>query len=275
MFKIIYKPKNESSFQTINRFRKENNIKKIGHTGTLDPLAQGLLLVAINDYTKLIPLIENKTKEYIVELKLGFSSKTYDEEGPIQFYSSLVPDENEVINVVNGFVGKQKQIPPIFSAKKINGKAAYKYARQEQEIHLKPIEIEIFSISNIQYQYPFIKFKVKVSNGTYIRSLVNDIGNKLQTKAYMTFLERTMVNGIECNDTTIDCEKLLGCKKIKIKNEQIKLIEENKMNFLDYNDGKYILCFENKIIGYIIIKDSKKEKIKLFGNELKLLDVQK
>lgn len=270
MFYLIYKNENESSFKAITTYKKENNIRKIGHTGTLDPLAQGLLLVATGEYTKLISLIEDKTKEYIVEMKLGYYSYTYDAEGPIVFYNDQIPSENKVIQVINSFIGKINQVPPIFSAKKINGKSAYKYARNNQEIVLKPIEVEIFTIKNIKYNYPFISFKTIVSNGTYIRSLVNDIGEKLETKAYMTYLERTMVNGIRQNEK-INIEKLLNCQILNLKSNQINDILNNKFNFNIFKDGKYILKLKEIIIGYFITKDSKKEKLKIFGNQLKLI----
>ena len=105
MFKILYKKPNISSFKAIKEFQKENNIRKIGHTGTLDPLAQGLLLVATDDDTKLIPYIKNKDKEYKVEMKLGFISKTYDAEGPIEFFSHYQPSNEEVLNILNSFIG--------------------------------------------------------------------------------------------------------------------------------------------------------------------------
>ncbi|MBR2055832.1 MAG: tRNA pseudouridine(55) synthase TruB, partial [Mycoplasmataceae bacterium] len=159
MFKLIYKDLGISSNKAINIFKKENNINKIGHTGTLDVLAQGLLLLATDDDTKLIPYISNKEKEYKVIAKLGFISKTYDSEGPISFCSKKIPSEKEVFQVVNSFIGKIKQKPPIYSSKKINGKKAYELARKNKEVKLKEISIEIFDIFDIKYKYPFIEFK--------------------------------------------------------------------------------------------------------------------
>lgn len=268
MFKIIYKEKGISSFKAINKFKKENNIKKIGHTGTLDPLAQGLLLVAIDDCTKLIPYIANKDKEYVVKLKLGFSSKTYDSEGPISFVSEYQPSLDELKNTINSFIGNIEQIPPIFSSKKIGGKKAYDLARQNKEVKLNPINVTIYSIKNIEYQYPNVSFKAHVSNGTYIRSLVDDIGKKLKCGAYMIFLERTMVNGLTGKEI-IDLEKLLNMNSIKI-NSKKELSDwfSGKNKKCSNLNGCYLLKFSNTIVGVIEVENSFIKKMNLFGNTI-------
>lgn len=269
MFKLIYKKVNQSSFQAIKEFQKNNNIKKIGHTGTLDPLAQGLLLVATDDDTKLIPFIKNKDKEYIVQLKLGFISKTYDAEGPISFYSDYIPDLKEIDNCIKSFIGKIKQIPPSFSAKKINGKKAYELARNNKEFNLKEIDINIYEIELIKYEYPFVDFKTHVSNGTYIRSLVNDIGNKLKTGAYMSFLERTKVNGLSiCDEITND--SLFNFKSINVDRQKLKNIFNGKNVDVVSNlsDGIYSINYENDIVGIVVFENNKKTTQKLFGNKI-------
>lgn len=268
MFRLIYKEMGKSSFQVIDEFKRKNNIQKIGHTGTLDPLAQGLLLIATDEDTKLIPYLTNKDKEYNVELKLGFNSATFDSEGPICFFSDYIPSEEEVNKVINSFVGKIKQIPPSFSSKKINGKRAYELARKNIKFNLKENEVEIYSINNIYYHYPIIKFKTKVSNGTYIRSLVNDIGKKLTTGAYMTFLERTMVNGIK-EDSEINIKTMIQLPLIRI-TEQSEL----KRWFFGLNksyiakDEHYLLSFNDEIIGVIKIQNNKVIKTNLFGKKI-------
>ncbi len=268
MFKILYKRANISSFKAINEFKKEHNIQKIGHTGTLDPLAQGLLLIATEDDTKLIPYIKNKDKEYRVKMKLGFISKTYDAEGPIKFYSDYQPSTNEIINILNSFIGNIEQVPPIFSAKKINGQKAYDLARKNQIVKLNPIKVHIYNICNIKYQYPNLEFDIKVSNGTYIRSLVNDIGNKLNTGAYMYFLERTKVHGLSlCDD--IDIKLLTKMEVIKLNQKDIvcKLFQGLDHTF-HVNDNTYLLEYKNKIIGVIDIKNKSIISRKLFGNTI-------
>lgn len=274
MFKLIYKNCNESSFQAIKKFQKNNNIKKIGHTGTLDPLAKGLLLVAIDEYTKLIPFIKNKNKEYYVKFKLGFISKTYDKEGPISFFSDFYPSTENVLKTINNFIGNIKQIPPDFSAKKINGIPAYKLARKKEKINLKPTNITICSIHDIKYKYPYGEFKVVVSNGTYIRSLIHDIGKTLNTGAYVTYLERIMVNGIKQNDE-IDINKLLDSTELNVnKNDLKKLLHGTDLNYSNYKNGNYLLKNKNEIIGFVCIKNKTKIKQKIFvGKILKLLNL--
>ena len=269
MFKILYKKPNISSFKAIKEFQKENNIRKIGHTGTLDPVAQGLLLVATDDDTKLIPYIKNKDKEYKVEMKLGFISKTYDAEGPIEFFPHYQPSNEEVLNILNSFIGNIQQIPPCFSAKKINGIRSYDLARQNKSIDLKPINVQIYNIDDIEYKYPIIKFTTKVSNGTYIRTLVNDIGQKLNTGAYMTFLERTKVHNLSINDS-IDVAKLTELPIIKISDLNIiKNLFYGLNHDFDLNNNSYLLEYKNKIIGIIDIQNKNITSRKLFGNTIK------
>lgn len=269
MFKILYKKPNISSFKTIKEFQKENNIKKIGHTGTLDPLAQGLLLIATDDDTKLIPYIKNKDKQYKVEMKLGFISETYDAEGPIQFISHYQPSNEEVINILNSFVGNIQQIPPIFSAKKINGVRSYDLARKNKSIALQPIQIQIYNIKNVEYKYPIIKFITKVSNGTYIRTLVNDIGKKLNTGAYMTFLERTQIHNLSINDS-ISAAQLTELPIIQITNlDIIKKLFHGLNHDFNLNNNSYLLEYKSKIIGIIDIQNNNIKSRKLFGNTIK------
>lgn len=271
MFKTIYKRYGISSFKAIDEFKKENRISKIGHTGTLDPLAQGLLLVAIDEGTKLIEYIQNKDKEYNVVIKLGYSSKTYDLEGPIKFNSFKIPTKEEIIKIINSFIGNIKQKPPIFSAKKINGKKAYELARENKKVNIKKINVTIYEIKNIKYSYPFISFSTTVSNGTYIRSLVNDIGKKLKTGAYMIYLERTMVNGIKINDE-INIKKFLNIKTTKINSRENLLdLINGKTKYYKINDGNYLLEFNNQIVGLIEVKNNQIIKNKLFGKKINSL----
>lgn len=268
MFKLIYKNINESSFKAIKEFKKKNNISKIGHTGTLDPLAQGLLLVATNDYTKLIPYISNKDKEYKVVAKLGFVSKTYDAEGPISYFSDKIPIQEEIEQCIKSFIGQIEQYPPIFSAKKINGKRSYELARNNQDVKLNSSIVDIYEIKNVKYQYPYLEFSTKVSNGTYIRSLIHDLGQFLKTGAYITYLERTMVNGLRTNDV-IDIEKLLNLKITSIEDELliIDLLNGKHIN-INLNDNTYLLEYRKMIIGLIIVKNKKTIKSKLFGKTI-------
>lgn len=268
MFKLIYKNINESSFKAIREFQKNNNVSKIGHTGTLDPLAQGLLLVAIDDYTKLIPYISNKDKEYKVIAKLGFISKTYDAEGPISHFSDKVPTQEEIEQCIKSFIGQIEQYPPIFSAKKINGKRSYELARKSQDVKLNASIVNIYEIKDIKYQYPYLEFTTTVSNGTYIRSLIHDLGQFLKTGAYITYLERTMVNGLRANDS-IDIEKLLNLKIAPIEDKaMVKELLNGKHININLNDNTYLLEYRCVIIGIIIVKNKKTVQCKLFGKTI-------
>ncbi len=169
--------------------------KKIGHMGTLDPLATGVLVCAVGRAaTKTIAHHMGADKDYEVEMELGKQSDTYDAEGEIlenEVDWSQMTDE-KILEVIESFWGEQMQMPPAFSAKKVNGRRAYELARAGQEVKLKPKKVSMQG-SDIEIDLPFVRFKVTVSSGTYIRSLVHDIGEKLGTGALMTELHRTRV----------------------------------------------------------------------------------
>jgi tRNA pseudouridine55 synthase len=178
---------------------------KVGHTGTLDPLATGLLIIVVGSYCKRAQEFSKLDKTYEAELTLGLVSTTDDGEGEKTKKSDMIPSQEEVQAVLNTFVGKQMQLPPTFSAIKIGGKRAYKLAREGKQVIIEPRSVTIYSISEVIYDYPIIKFTVKVSSGTYIRSLARDIGEKLGTGAYMSALRRTSV-GTYCIEDSISLD---------------------------------------------------------------------
>lgn len=166
---------------------------KVGHTGTLDPLATGLMLVVVGDYCKRAEEFSKLDKTYTVTMKLGQNSTTGDGEGEKVAVSDAKPTQNELSGVLKQFVGNIMQVPPAFSAIKVNGQRAYKMARAGQDVKLEARPVHVESIKLESYAYPEVWFTAHVGSGTYIRSLVSDIGEKLQTGAYMTALERTSV----------------------------------------------------------------------------------
>jgi len=166
---------------------------KVGHTGTLDPLATGLLVLLVGKATKQATELSKVDKTYQAELKLGFNSSTGDEEGEKKVASERVPSGEEVQKALNQFVGKIEQVPPAFSAIKIDGQRAYKLAREGKTVKIEPRRVKIYSITDVEYDYPTLKFTCKVSSGTYIRTLAEDIGKQLGTGAYLTNLKRTQV----------------------------------------------------------------------------------
>ena len=206
----INKPKGWTSFDVVARVRKIYGVKKVGHAGTLDPLATGVLVVAVGrEATKKISEIVGKEKEYIAKIKLGETSTTDDEEGVksnyelrIKNYESSAdsnvylgkkPNRSIVENTVKGFIGVISQVPPIYSAIKMNGKRAYELARKGKDVKMKAREVEIKDIKIISYRWPYLEIKVVCGPGTYIRSLARDIGQELGCGAYLADLERTRV----------------------------------------------------------------------------------
>lgn len=166
---------------------------KVGHTGTLDPFATGLLVLVLGKYTKKAAEFSKLDKTYEAELMLGSVSSTADREGEISKYGAHKPPEAEVKDVLSTFLGQIKQTPPIYSAIKIGGQRAYKLARAGKTAEIEPRTVMIHDISNIKYKYPRLSFTTSVSSGTYIRSLAVDVGAKLGTGAYLSTLRRTSV----------------------------------------------------------------------------------
>lgn len=184
-----------TSHDVVDVLRKITGIKKIGHGGTLDPFATGLLVLGIGrKATKMLGKFQKFDKEYLAKIKLGSTSDTYDREGKIQERKiEKIPTFEEVQSVINTFQGEIEQIPPPFSAKKIGGKKAYQFARKGILIKLKPQKIIIYEIKILRYAFPFLEIKVRCSSGTYIRSLAHDIGEKLGCGAYLEELQRTRI----------------------------------------------------------------------------------
>jgi tRNA pseudouridine55 synthase len=200
-FLLINKPVGEPSFRTISQLRKITGQKQIGFAGTLDPAASGLLAIGINDATKLLDLWHGFTKEYVAEVTLGSVSTTYDREGTITPLESPFVKGRESVSLerslvekeLHKFVGTIQQIPPMYSAKSVDGKRLYELAREGKEVERKPATVTIHSLEILEYSYPVLKLKVVCSTGTYIRSLAHDLGQALGVGAYLSALERTAI----------------------------------------------------------------------------------
>lgn len=196
---LIDKQKGWTSFDVVAKVRglvrqsTGQKKPKVGHCGTLDPLATGLLIIVVGSYTKKASELSKKDKTYQVSMKLGETSSTGDEEGKKEYVSSNKPKPQEIKDVIKGLIGNIDQVPPIYSAVKVNGQRAYKLARAGKDVKLEPRQVTIYEIKDIEYSFPIIKFSTTVSSGTYIRSLVEEIGRQLGTGAYMTELQRTRV----------------------------------------------------------------------------------
>lgn len=244
---IINKEKGCTSHDIVYKVKKIFN-EKVGHTGTLDPLAEGVLPILIGKGTLCSKYLINHDKKYVVNLALGQKTETADLEGKI-IEEKKIPDksltQNEIEKVLKSFIGKQQQMPPIYSAIKVNGKKLYEYARKGQNVEIKPREIEIYDIKlmNIDAQKKQIQFEVFCGKGTYIRSLCEDIAEKLETVGYMESLKRIQVGDFKIEESS-----------------KIQELEENK------EDTKYL---ESKIISVEEIFKNK-EKIKLDDKKMQL-----
>ncbi|SHE63472.1 tRNA pseudouridine(55) synthase TruB [Clostridium fallax] len=204
----VFKNTGMTSFDVVSKIRKLSKIKKVGHTGTLDPEASGVLPVCLGKATKIIDYIMSNEKTYEVTLKLGVVTDTYDLEGKvIREGDSSTLKEEEILSVINTFKGEIDQIPPMYSALKVNGKKLYELARQGIEVEREPRKITIYDIYDVDISNPFIVMKVRCSKGTYIRSLCYDIGEKLECGAVMTKLCRTE-NGPFKESNSINIEDL-------------------------------------------------------------------
>ncbi len=191
----VYKPKGMTSHDVINFLRRRTGERRIGHAGTLDPLAQGVLVVGVGrEATKQLGQYEIKEKEYLAEICLGQESSTGDEEGvKKEILPKIIPQQITIEKTLKHFVGRIDQIPPIYSAIKISGRPAYRYARSGKEIKLAARQVEIKKIEIIFYQWPLLKLRIITGPGVYIRALARDLGQSLGTAGYLTALERTRV----------------------------------------------------------------------------------
>jgi tRNA pseudouridine55 synthase len=263
----IYKPVGITSFDAVRKVMKICGTKKVGHTGTLDPLASGVLPICIGRATKIVDYIMSETKVYEAELKLGIKTDTYDREGTITHEADVKLSDSDILSAINSFTGELEQEPPMYSALKVNGKRLYELARQGIVIEREKRKVEIYYIDVLSISLPLVTFRVSCSKGTYIRSLCHDIGEMLGVGGTMWNLERiqtgnfNLKSSISLNSIDKDnvsqfiipieegldkydkisfsskCEKLL-LNGVKINNEYlIKNIEFDKL-YRVYLDGK-------------------------------------
>lgn len=279
---IINKTKGCTSHDIVYKIKKMLN-EKVGHTGTLDPMAEGVLPILVGKGTLASKYLINHDKKYIVELQLGTKTDTADAEGRIvkqQPVNKEILTTKNIEKILQSFVGKQEQIPPIYSAIKINGKKLYEYARKGQEIELKPRKIEIYNIKLINYsvEEKQIKFEVFCGKGTYIRSLCEDIAIKFGTVGYMKSLKRIQVGDFKIEDsitidelnniiqkneldktkTIITLEKLFEkIPSIRLDNRKLELFLNGVMLTQKQNEGVYkIYNQKDEFIGTGTIKDN-------------------
>ena len=187
----IYKEAGYTSFDVVAKMRGITGQRKIGHTGTLDPDATGVLPVVLGNATKLVDMLTDKEKEYVAGFLLGKTTDTQDISGTVLTEAEVMCTEEEVLEAINSFLGDIMQVPPMYSALKVDGKRLYELAREGKTVERKSRPVTIISISDINIDLPNVSMRVRCSKGTYIRTLCNDIGEKLGCGAVMTSLERT------------------------------------------------------------------------------------
>ena len=196
----LNKPRGISSFSLVRMLRKQLGVRKIGHAGTLDPFADGVMVMLVGrDYTRLSDKFLNQDKEYIGTIRLGIATDTFDCEGKPTKESPLIPTLEQVNAVINEFQGTILQTPPMFSAKKKNGVKLYDLARKGEVIEREPVEITL-QTTLISYNYPEAIISVKCSKGTYIRSIANDIGDRLGCGGHLSSLTRTRSGNYNLDD---------------------------------------------------------------------------
>lgn len=271
----IDKPQGITSHDVVDVIRKIFPTVKVGHTGTLDPLATGVLPICIGKATKLSDVLTSETKKYKVKMLLGVETDTYDVTGKIVFASVVKEDEIYIKERIKRFIGKQEQVPPIYSAIRIDGRHAYSYAREGKKLELQPREIEIFNIEDIKVELPKreVEFVVTCTKGTYIRSLVNDIGKKIGCGAIMIELTRLQTGNFKIEDSIklydflkLDYEdmldKIISIDKYFEDKKRVNLDKEMYKEFLngvkfevDSGEGIVRVYSENRYRGLGIIND--------------------
>ena len=264
----LYKPKNISSFHAIKKVKALLDIKKIGHAGTLDPLAEGILPIAIGKTTKLIPYLIHDQKKYIFTIKWGQQTSTDDSEGDILFSSEIIPKYNQISSSLKKFRGNFLQTPPKASAVKIDGKRAYKLLRENKNFNTNPKKVYVKKLEIISNHKNSTLFEIECGKGFYIRSLARDLGIELGTYGHIISLERIKV-GKFTKESSILLDDLLkiGQRHMEINciNSTIsmlddilayEIVDKNDLNNLSF--GRSIIIDENKIINSHQISSDKK-----------------
>lgn len=246
---VVDKPEGITSFDVVKKIKSLTGLKKVGHTGTLDPLATGVLPVCIGKATKAVNYLIKDNKEYLAEIKLGEITDTYDREGKILETNEVYCSVEEVTSAINSFKGKIMQAPPKYSALKINGKKMYELARMGVEFEVTKRAVEIYNIDILYIKLPYIKIKVCCSKGTYIRSLAYDIGEKLGTGGHLYNLRRTSSGQFNLKES------------IKLENLNADNIMKNIISiqdiFSNFNKIELNPYFEKLFINGVAIKDKR------------------
>ena len=271
----LYKPKGISSFSAIYKIKKKFKIKKIGHAGTLDPEAEGILPIAINKTTKLIPFVNISSKKYLFKIKWGEQTSTDDSEGKIINYSNKIPSKDEINQIVNSFIGFQDQIPPKASAVKVNGKRAYAVLRENKNFSLHSKKVFLKSITFLSSNNNTSSFQIECGKGFYVRSLARDIAHKLGTYGHVVELKRAKVGSfIEKTSILLDDILKIGQSEFEFNciHSSISMLDdilayevEEKKDLNNLSLGKSIFINKKKLIKKPLSSD--KEELVFLSNK--------
>ena len=265
----INKPKDWTSFDVVNKIKHMVKPNKVGHLGTLDPMATGVLLVTVGKATKLFDIMQQKEKTYLATFEFGYETDSLDATGKVEKTSQIIPTMEQINAVLPKFIGKINQIPPLFSAKSVNGVRAYDLARRGESFELKPKQVEVFDIKIVEFKDNKLKLEIVCGSGTYIRSIGRDIAYELNSLATMTELIRTKVGKFELKN----CKEISGLNGENIYKNVSKLnevldyellnLEQELTNKLlngmtikvDVKDGNYFLNYENEIVAIVKVEN--------------------
>ena len=274
---IIDKPKGITSRDVVNKVIKKFNTNKVGHTGTLDPIATGVLVVCVGSATKLVSELTSNDKEYIASVTLGIETDSIDTEGNVLKDIDCIKTKEEIIGALNSFKGSYNQEVPIYSAVRINGKKLYEYAREGMEVDLPKREVEISNIElfgDIEYKdnKTMFKFKCSVSKGTYIRSLIRDIAYKLDTVGIMTDLRRIRQGNFRIEESILlenmdnkdvrNIIDILDYKKVNITDDIRKQVLNGAIINNIYNENEVLFIMDNEAIALYKTYEKDKNKLK-------------
>ena len=261
----LNKPSGMSSSTAVVKIKKLAHMSRVGHMGTLDPLASGVLIIGVGKATRLFDYYLGKTKTYIATFKFGISTDTLDSEGQVLTQGLYVPKKEEILSILDKLTGEISQYPPQFSAKSVNGVRAYKLARQGIEVDLKPKTVNIKYIKLLEQVSPDeYTFEIDCSSGTYIRSIARDMGKLLNTEAIMTALVRTrcgvftLDNSVNLDSLTEDNisqyitslnDALSAMTTYNITDNQKEKLVNGVAVWVNLTDGQYCLVYENVVVG--------------------------
>ncbi len=275
---LVNKRQGWTSFDAVNFCKRVFNTREVGHLGTLDPMATGVLAVTVGSANKLFDMFLNKSKTYVAEFTFGYCTDTLDAEGKIEDKCDIIPTLEQIEGILPEFIGEIEQIPPKYSAKKINGKKAYDLARNGQEFELRPSKVTINNLKVLDYNNGILKLEIECGAGTYIRSFGRDIALKLNTLATMTSLVRTRLGrwDIEdCIDIKDNTNESIQSKLLPIDSvfnnlttlDDVQIVGRllnGQTVITDVKDGDYRLYKDSEFVAIATAKDKHIKMTKYF-----------